>query len=209
MADQAEQPARLPHGRHRLSREQVSESQRGRMLIAICEEMAERGYVETSVAAVIARAGVSRETFYEHFDNKLECFLTAFDAGVETLTGTIAEAMGTTGPALERLDRGLAAYLRSLAEEPALARTCMVESFAAGPRAIARRELLHRRFVDLVAAALDASSRADRFLCEALVAAISSMVTMRIGTGAIDELPGLREPIMELAGRLIGSGEPA
>jgi hypothetical protein len=116
--------------------------------------------------------------------------------------------MGATGPALERLDRGLAAYLRSLADAPALAKTCMVESFAAGPRAIARRELLQRRFVDLVATALGASSRADRFLCEALVAAISSMVTMRIGTGAIEELPGLQEPIMELAERLTGSWEP-
>jgi AcrR family transcriptional regulator len=72
MAIQAEQLPRLPRGRHRLSREQVSESQRSRMLIAICEEMAERGYVETSVAAVIARAGFSRETLYEHLDNKID-----------------------------------------------------------------------------------------------------------------------------------------
>jgi len=59
-------------------------------------------------------------------------------------------------------------------------------------------------FVDVIAGVLEISSddASDRFACEALVAAVSSLVTARIGTGRADELPALRAPLMELARRL-------
>src|SRR4030088_3435567 len=50
----------LPRGRHRLSREQVERSQRGRMLAAMTDAVAEKGYVATTVAGVLARAHVAR-----------------------------------------------------------------------------------------------------------------------------------------------------
>ena len=71
----------LPRGPHRLAREEVLASQRGRMLAAIAEAVAEKGYAATTVADVVGRAGVSRKTFYEHFADKEECFLAAWDAG--------------------------------------------------------------------------------------------------------------------------------
>src|SRR5215211_3537803 len=73
----------LPRGRHAAPPEVVWESQRGRMLAAMATAVGEKGYAEVAVADVIARAGVSRKTFYEQFDNKLGCFLAAYDAGVE------------------------------------------------------------------------------------------------------------------------------
>ena len=197
------QPQRLPRGRHGLTREQVLSSQRARMLAAIAAAVAEDGYVATSVASVIDRAGVSRETFYEHFANKEDCFMAAFDAGVDALLARIGAALEEPGPMLERLDRALAAYLDALAEEPELAYALLLGVYAAGPAALARRDLLQRRFVDAVGALLDTPTEAERFACEALVAAVSSMVTMRIGIGAFDELPGMREPIIALAGKLL------
>src|SRR5579875_630056 len=75
----------LPRGRHRLSRDEVLASQRGRMLAGVAEAVAEKGYNRVSVADVISRAGVSRETFYEQFTDKEDCFLRALDAGVAGL----------------------------------------------------------------------------------------------------------------------------
>src|SRR6195256_1200113 len=83
----------LPRGRHRLSRDQVLASQRGRMLAAMAEAVAEKGYVGTAVADVIERAGVSRETFYEHFSSKEDCFLAAYDTGVEALHEVMGAAL--------------------------------------------------------------------------------------------------------------------
>jgi AcrR family transcriptional regulator len=88
----------LPRGRHAAPREVVWESQRDRMLAAMATAVGERGYAKVAVADVISRAGVSRKTFYEQFDNKLGCFLAAYDAGVELILAAIDEAIAQAGP---------------------------------------------------------------------------------------------------------------
>ncbi len=132
-------PAQLPRGRHGLSRKQVVESQRGRMLRAMADAMAEKGYANTSVADVIARAGVSRETFYEQFGSKQDCFLAAFDAAGEILLGRVTGAAPDEGTPADRFEQVLGVYLETLASEPAYARLFLVEAHAAGPEAIRRR----------------------------------------------------------------------
>src|SRR5438874_801201 len=73
----------LPRGRHNLSREQVETTQRERILTGMVQALAENGYARTTVADVIARSHTSRETFYEHFENKQACFLAAYARAVE------------------------------------------------------------------------------------------------------------------------------
>jgi AcrR family transcriptional regulator len=85
-------PRVLPRGPHRLAREVVDASQRGRLLDAMAHAVAEKGFGAVSVADVIARAGVSRKTFYVYFRDKLDCFLAAYDVGVEVLLATVREA---------------------------------------------------------------------------------------------------------------------
>lgn len=205
---------RLPRGRHGLPRETVVAAQRDRILLAMAEAMAENGYVGTPVAAVIKRAGVSRETFYEQFRSKEDCFEAAYERAVELmLTGILAvtgaEHEGET--AIERVERVLGAYLDALAAEPAYARVFLVEVFAAGPDAIARRVRLQETFVAVVADMLDAHTEEQRFACGTLVAALSAMVTARIAVGDAAGLRELREPLLGLVrrgGELFG-GAPA
>src|SRR5436190_2182446 len=73
-------------GPRRLRREEVASSQRARLLRAMAEVAAEKGYANTVVADVIARAGVSRRTFYELFRDKQDCFLAAYAETVELLS---------------------------------------------------------------------------------------------------------------------------
>lgn len=197
----------LPSGRHGLSREEVRASQRGRMLVGMASAAAEKGYVHATVGDVIKRAGVSRETFYEHFSGKEDCFIAAFDAGVGVLLAanrdTLAEVAEAEGDPLARLDRVLATYFAVLAEQPDFARVFLVEVFAAGPRAIERRAKMQQRFVAAIAAIFGVEpGDEDWFACEALVAATSSLVTSRIGAGHPEQLAALREPLVDLARRV-------
>src|SRR4051795_2894309 len=143
----------LPRGRHAAPREVVRNSQRGRMLAAMAAAVGEKGYGTVAVADVIARAGVSRKTFYEHFDNKEECFLAAYDAGVELMLDAIDAAIGdaAAGGPLAIARAGTARYLETLASNPAFARTFLVEVLAAGPRALERRAAVHARFAEQLA----------------------------------------------------------
>ncbi|MGB8875435.1 MAG: helix-turn-helix domain-containing protein, partial [Solirubrobacteraceae bacterium] len=88
----------LPRGRHAAPRAVVREIQRARMLDAMVEAVADKGYARVTVADVIERAGVSRKTFYEQFANKEECFLAAYDAGVDGLLAAIDEALDALAP---------------------------------------------------------------------------------------------------------------
>jgi len=119
------------------SREEVRTSQRERLFGAMVVAVTEHGYEKTRVADLLKLSGVSRNTFYKHFDNKLDCFLATMDAAVAVAGAKVFQAYHDHDGAWdERLGTALATLTRSIAENPALARLYFVESYAAGPAAI-------------------------------------------------------------------------
>lgn len=207
MTDSAVTARQLPRGRHGLPRETVVAAQRDRILLAMAEAMTENGYVGTPVAAVIKRAGVSRETFYEQFRSKEDCFEAAYERAAELMLTGILAATGAEFEAethAHRIERLLTAYLDALSAEPAYARLFLVEVYAVGTEAIARRSQLQETFVAMVADILGADTDEQFFACQMLVAALSSMVTARIAVGDLEGLRALREPLLALIRR---SGE--
>jgi AcrR family transcriptional regulator len=133
--------SRLPSGRHGLTREVVVASQRGRLVDAMAQVVAEKGYPATTVADVVERAGVSRRTFYEQFADKEACFLAAYDVGLAAVLGRIREAVEVRPDAgwRARARAGVEAFLALLAAEPAFARALQLEILTAGPAALERR----------------------------------------------------------------------
>lgn len=167
----------------------------------MAEAVAEEGFARTSIADVTARAGVSTKTFYEHFESKEDCFLAAHAACVDGLGGIVRQALGSSrAEPGARFSRMVEAYLDTLASEPALARTFLIEVYAAGPRALERRAAAQTRFAERIRKAFGLPSSA-RFDCEAVVGAISSLVTTKVSLDAYDELADLHEPIVRFAER--------
>ncbi len=134
-------PARLPSGRHGLTREDVAGSQRGRILASMMGAAREKGYGLVTVGDIVERAGVSRRTFYEHFEDKPDCFLAAYTAGTEVLLAGMREAVRAVDQASWRVwaRASVESYLELLEAEPDFAWALHVEVFAAGPAAQARR----------------------------------------------------------------------
>jgi len=189
----------LPKGRHGLSREEVESSQRLRILLGMAEAMREHGYVDTSVADVIGRAGVSRESFYRLFASKADCFAAAFDAAAGILLHRITAATSggdAAGDPLDRVEGAITAYLEAIAEEPAWARLFIVEVHAAGPEALARRFALQDRMVDGLAALLGTDGEAARFGARVVVAAMSAMVTRPLVDGDVEAIRALGPPMI-------------
>src|SRR5262245_43022421 len=110
----------LPRGRHGLSRETVTESQRGRIIRAMIAAVAKRGYQETRVADVVEGAGVARKTFYDYFDDKEACFLAAYDQVSGELYEVAAGAFNGSSDAqwAERIRAAVATLLDRLASRP-------------------------------------------------------------------------------------------
>src|SRR5688572_25236353 len=86
------EPHQLPPGRHGLPRAFVVQNQRERILAAVGDVVSVAGYRDMSVEDVIVTAGISRRTFYEHFKNKQDAFLAAYDAVLVQLLSIVQSA---------------------------------------------------------------------------------------------------------------------
>lgn len=201
----------LPRGPHNLARDDVLASQRQRMLDAMAETVARKGYAGTTVGDVVAGAGVSRKTFYEHFRDKEDCFLAAFDSGVEALLAAIATAEPEDATRMGLVRARVRAYLVALAARPAFARTFLIEVFAAGPHALERRERVLARFEDFLRG-LHAEVRRDfpgqpevrDVVWVAAVGAVNEVVSQHVRDGRAEELPELEDTLVDIQAALLG-----
>lgn len=196
----------LPRGRHSLSRDEVANSQRLRIVQGLAEAMRAKGFVATRVADVIELAGVSRETFYQHHENKLDAFLAAVDVVGEVLVDRLSEALSGPGTPLERFERALTKYLDVLASHSGYARIILVETYAAGPEAMARRAAIQERIVAALVELFGAGSDSGRFACELLVAAVGAMVTLPVVAGEEDRVRALGPPLIDQVRSWIATG---
>jgi AcrR family transcriptional regulator len=185
-----------------LPREHVTEIQRVRILSAMAEVASTRGAGQASVAHIVAQAGVSRRTFYDLFEDREDCFLATFDEALAQAAATVLPAYESHTQWRGRIRAALLAALVFFDEQPALARLCVVEALAAGPRALERRA----EVVEALVRTID-EGRAERPLrapeppplaAEAAVGAVLSIVHRRLLTGG-------REPLTSLLGELMSA----
>lgn len=144
-----ESPTPLPRGPHGLSRDAVAESQRTRLMAAATEAVAEFGYAGATIAEITKRAGVSPKSFYEHFGDKLDCYLAGYDVLVSTLIEQIGSGLAADTDWPKFVEATLASYLGTLGANPAAARAYLVEIEAAGPPARRRRREAYARFAEV------------------------------------------------------------
>jgi AcrR family transcriptional regulator len=181
-----------------LSREFVAVHKRRRIMDAIAELTAEQGYDATKIGDIVRRAGVARKTLYDNFEGKEEVFLAAFDAAVDEAMQRIeADCAEVEGDWEERIEAGLASFLRYVAENPALARMCMIEALSATQAATERYEEAMQRFVDLTKRTVPQGDELPETIEETLVGGVAWIVYQQIrrqeAEKAEDLLPELSE----------------
>jgi AcrR family transcriptional regulator len=121
-----------------LSREELSEQQRRRILAALTEVFAKRGYQAATVDHLIAAAKISMGSFYDHFEGKEDCLLQIYDQITAESRARIAAAMPGSGDWVARTYAGMYALLTYLGEEPMSARVVLLEAQTAGPESVRR-----------------------------------------------------------------------
>jgi AcrR family transcriptional regulator len=177
-------------------------AQRARLLEAITQAVAEKGYADATVADAVRAARVSRGTFYALFPSKEACFLEAYRHGVEVLEERIDAAVRGAAGWRAGLRAGLGAYLAWLAAEPAFARTWVLEIHAAGPAAQAARDATLLRFAARYRSSF-AASGAERLPDEdalfVLAAGVDQLVCARLRAGGLDDAEALTDTLLTIA----------
>jgi AcrR family transcriptional regulator len=188
----------LPGGHHGLSREQILESQRERLLAAIAQEVAAKGYRGTTITDVVKLASVSTRDFYEHFDGKEACFLAAFEAVRDHLEGVLSDAAATETDWSRKTVAVLRAALEFFAAEPDLARLCVVEPVSATPAtAIRFREVVLACVPALARGRVESAEALPPSTEDSLLGGIVSLTTRSILAGETEQLPQLLPNLVE------------
>ncbi len=205
----------LPRGRHKLAAEDVRASQRQRLIRAMLETVAEQGYEATTVPQVVARARVSRNAFYEFFEDKTSCFIAACDEQASELLGVVV-AFASAPDWLQALRGGTRAYLEWWRQRPSFARAYFVGLPIAGEPAVAQRERGYARFRDMFVQ-LAAWARVEQpdlpplpaLASRVLVLAITELVAEEVRTGRIRSLPDLEDELVLVAAKLLADEQTA
>jgi AcrR family transcriptional regulator len=193
---------RFPAGVRTLPAELVRAIQRERLLVSMVRCVTERGYNALTVQNVLARAGISRPTFYEQFEDKEDCFLAAFDACSRRMEERVGTAVAEAGPAWQgRLRAGIAELIRFIDDEPEEARTVIVEARASSPAGLHRRDELLDRFASCIDALVreDLDEPPSALAAAGVVGGIESVLYARLQKKETADLDALLPSLMYFA----------
>jgi AcrR family transcriptional regulator len=203
--DRSEQPGELgplPGGHHGLSRKQIADSQRERLLAAMAQQVATHGYRSTTITEVIKSASVSTRDFYQLYEDKEACFLAAFEVVRDHLEGLVVAAIAEEEGWPQQVIAALRVALEFLAAKPDLARLCLLEPVSA----TATIAIRYREAVLACVPAL-AVGRAERpegaslppNTEDSILGGIISLTTRSILAGEAEGLPNLLPDLVDFA----------
>lgn len=180
----------LPRGQHGRAPAEIVASQRARIFYALVQSCAGKGYTATTLNDICQGAKLSKTSFYEQFADKEACFIAAYEDAHHELAAAVVTSQDREGDAIARSRDALAAYLRYNRDNPAVARSFLVEIHAAGPRAWAKRDWGHERFAAMTQRLYEIRREQQRGLPVlppelflALIAAVEEMVCAYVRRG--------------------------
>jgi AcrR family transcriptional regulator len=204
----------LPRRPHKSVREELRASQRGRLICAIADSVAANGYAATSVADIIALAGVSRKTFYEHFADKEACFLAAYDSGAEAIYEAMTAAVDGLSSWDEILDSVLTTWLEFLEADIAFTRAYMIEFWGAGDAARERWKNRRDRTAGLLKALHERIREADPTVIPvsdtviaAAVGGVNRVVISTVLDNDAEPLTSLKPDLLQFTKMILGARE--
>jgi AcrR family transcriptional regulator len=191
---------RLPRGPNGMKREQVARNQRARLCGGMIESVARRGYHATTIADITVLAGVSRKTFYEHFDNKEVCLLATHNSIVGHARKGVIAACNSQRGWTNRLHVACKSIFDEVLERPTYAHLVLIDSLGVRPGAGERMELVNLAFERLLHVALRAQlsdSHLPYLSARAIVGGVRHIVFERVRERREPELYTLADDVLD------------
>ena len=182
-------------------REKVDRNQRERLFAAMVAVGSVKGYADTTIADLLEVSAVSRSSFYRHFDGKCECFLATIEEILSAALAVTASRLRSDGSWEERAERSLQSFLELVVAQPAAAKLCLVESYAAGPEAVARIDEAMAGFQALAERTLEERPEyrgIPEEMTWAMVSGVRKLIHTHLHRGTEQELPALGPALVEL-----------
>jgi AcrR family transcriptional regulator len=202
----------LPRGEGNVSRSFVVHNQRERILDALANLSAAKGYGATTIPEIVQEAAVSVQAFYEHFSGKEDAFLVAYELGHRKALAIVERAYESQGDWPEAVHAGITVLLDFLASEPAYAHLALIDALTASPKAAAVAHDGMKAYAAMLEPGLDLGANGHRpatVAVEATAGALLELCFVYVVSERTRELPSLRALAGEIALRpFIGASLP-
>lgn len=179
----------------------IHSEHRTRVLEGMAHAVSRKGYAETTIADIVAQAGVSRRTFYEHFESKAECLIALYGAASHNALKVLRDAIDPKQPWTAQVERALRAYLECLASSPVLVRTLFIEILHLGPEGLQARRRVNRELAGFILHVVNGAGRdpsITRDMAMAIVGGINELVLEYIEQDKATRLGEVVEPASRL-----------
>lgn len=174
-----EPPARIPPGRSKLTRDEIAENHRQRIISAAAVLAQQKGYHDTTIEDIIKRAGIDGRAFYAQFSTKQEAMAAVHDIGFQEVMALTAGAYFTATSWPERSWEAGLVFTQFLEQNPTLAHVGFVDAYTFGPAVVQRVEDSHIAFAMLLQEGFqytDRESLPSRAALEAIITTIIELV---------------------------------
>ena len=178
---------------------------RRRLLEGMGRAVAEKGYGEVTIGDIVAAAGVSRRTFYEHFKTKAQCLTALYAAASTNALEVLRNAIDPSHDWETQVERAISAYFDCLAQNPVLLRTLFIEILGLGVEGLAARRRVNQQLADFMLDVINVPARARRNkpplqadMAMAVVGGINELVLEAIERNRTDRLQELVSPSLQL-----------
>jgi len=171
---------------------------RRRLLDAMAEAVAHKGYADTTIADLASGARVSRRTFYEHFGSKEECLIALYEAASRQALSVLRDAIDPAHDPLTQAERALRAYLSTMASNPLLLKTLFIAILGLGSTGLQARRRVNQHLADLILEVINRPGEKKRkplppALAMSIVGGINELVLEMIERDRMTELDQLTD----------------
>ncbi len=184
---------------------------RSRLLEGMAQSVALKGYAETTIADIVREAGVSRRTFYEHFDTRADCLIALYEAASRNSLRVLQGAIDPSRDWQVQVEQALGAYLQALARNPVLLRTLFIDILGLGAPGLAARRRVNQAIAGFMLEVINTRHGPPALepdMAMAVVGGIHELVLQAIERGHVDALPELAGQAARLV-RAVAHMQPA
>lgn len=175
----------------------------------MAQAVAAKGYADTTIADVVREAGVSRRTFYEHFNTRADCLIALYAVASRNALEVLKGGIDPSRDWQTQVEQALAAYLQALARNPVLLRTMFIDILGLGAPGLAARRRVNQSIADFMLEVVNVRQRQpalDADMAMAVVGGIHELVLQAIERGRVDTLPELAGQAARLVRAVVQRG---
>ena len=184
---------------------------RRRLFEGMARAVAQQGWVDCTIADIVREAGVSKRTFYEHFQTKNDCLVALYESASRNALRHLDSVLDPNRHWQDQVEAAMTAYLGVLAENPIMLRALFIDILGLGAQGLAARRRVNEAIADFLLGVVNPardSAVMTSSMAMAVVGGINELVLQLIEQDQIHEIQSITHTTSALIRAVVGTERP-